>query len=408
MPFCGPNPGLRTRWLAGAKRAASPRHPGPAAAALGRLTARQAFGLLVLGSPIRSGLIPMGTDFLSRMAELASASLRCSLLPFGAIASLIGVSATAPCLKRPPPTLDPGRLAIWNMCASKSGWPRARSTADLEKLAQFQAGVNVPLLQLQTAHIPPLLWRRCTAAGAAGGVHRAHPLGLARLLHLGWAAGADSAQPGAGRARPGRPPLPKALGVDDAVRLAGFDNTRRRPRLEARDAAMVELLYGCGLRVGELAGLDAIPNADTQRQGRGWWNRKRARPMCSRQGTSAAACRWAPRLRTAGWFATAEATPLVARALRGWTPCSVGQRGKRLTASRSGWPAPAQPAGGSDTSAPAHAAPLVCQPSAAKQRRPTRAGAAGPRQHPDHAGLRDSVGTWPRCMTRRIRAKTES
>ena len=29
------------------------------------------------------------------------------------------------------------------------------------------------------------------------------------------------------------------------------------PWLECRDAAMVELLYGCGLRVGELVGLDA-------------------------------------------------------------------------------------------------------------------------------------------------------
>ncbi|OPH17298.1 recombinase XerC, partial [Azospirillum brasilense] len=29
-------------------------------------------------------------------------------------------------------------------------------------------------------------------------------------------------------------------------------------------------LYGCGLRVGELAGLDAVPGPDTQRQGRGW------------------------------------------------------------------------------------------------------------------------------------------
>ena len=65
-------------------------------------------------------------------------------------------------------------------------------------------------------------------------------------------------------------PLPKALGVDDAVRLAEFDNAGADPWLEARDAALVELLYGCGLRVGELAGLDATPNADTQRLGRGW------------------------------------------------------------------------------------------------------------------------------------------
>jgi integrase/recombinase XerC len=54
-------------------------------------------------------------------------------------------------------------------------------------------------------------------------------------------------------------PLPKALSVDDAMQLAEFSATPdvTDPWLEYRDAAMVELLYGCGLRVGELVGLDA-------------------------------------------------------------------------------------------------------------------------------------------------------
>jgi integrase/recombinase XerC len=52
-------------------------------------------------------------------------------------------------------------------------------------------------------------------------------------------------------------PLPKALSVDQAVALAepnADDGTS--PPLAARDQCMVELLYGCGLRVGELVGLD--------------------------------------------------------------------------------------------------------------------------------------------------------
>jgi integrase/recombinase XerC len=54
-------------------------------------------------------------------------------------------------------------------------------------------------------------------------------------------------------------PLPKALSVDEAMQLAEFSATAdvTDPWLECRDAAMVELLYGCGLRVGELVGLDA-------------------------------------------------------------------------------------------------------------------------------------------------------
>ncbi|MEZ5663761.1 MAG: tyrosine recombinase XerC [Burkholderiaceae bacterium] len=61
-------------------------------------------------------------------------------------------------------------------------------------------------------------------------------------------------------------PLPKALGVDDAVRLAGHSLEDDEPGLEARDRCITELLYGCGLRIGELVGLDVVPG----HQARGW------------------------------------------------------------------------------------------------------------------------------------------
>jgi integrase/recombinase XerC len=54
--------------------------------------------------------------------------------------------------------------------------------------------------------------------------------------------------------------------VDDSVQLASFQNETQDPWLEARDAAMVELLYGSGLRVAELVGLDAVATATS----RGW------------------------------------------------------------------------------------------------------------------------------------------
>jgi integrase/recombinase XerC len=52
-------------------------------------------------------------------------------------------------------------------------------------------------------------------------------------------------------------PLPKALSVDHAVALAEHRSDTGDARLAARDHAIVELLYGAGLRVGELVALDA-------------------------------------------------------------------------------------------------------------------------------------------------------
>jgi integrase/recombinase XerC len=64
--------------------------------------------------------------------------------------------------------------------------------------------------------------------------------------------------------------LPKALGVDEAMQLAEHEETGDDPWLEARDAAMVELLYGCGLRIAELTGLDVVASTEASRAGRGW------------------------------------------------------------------------------------------------------------------------------------------
>jgi integrase/recombinase XerC len=61
-------------------------------------------------------------------------------------------------------------------------------------------------------------------------------------------------------------PLPKALPIDQAMALAEHTEPQGDAALSARDHAIIELLYGCGLRVGELIGLDVQASA----QARGW------------------------------------------------------------------------------------------------------------------------------------------
>jgi integrase/recombinase XerC len=51
-------------------------------------------------------------------------------------------------------------------------------------------------------------------------------------------------------------PLPKALSVEQAVALSAHQTEHTDPLLAARDHAITELLYGCGLRVAEVTGLD--------------------------------------------------------------------------------------------------------------------------------------------------------
>jgi integrase/recombinase XerC len=63
-------------------------------------------------------------------------------------------------------------------------------------------------------------------------------------------------------------PLPKALSVEQAVALADDpgDAGAGRPELAARDRAVTELLYGSGLRIAELLGLDLVASGTA----RGW------------------------------------------------------------------------------------------------------------------------------------------
>ena len=142
----------------------------------------------------------------------------------------------------------------------------------------------VPLRAAQTHHV-----RRWAAQlhGARPGAahHRARAVGLARLLSLARPRRPGRRQPGRRRARAAR----RAAVAEGAVgrprggagrRIATRAATRR---LAARDACIAELLYGCGLRVGELVGLDVVASGARGRLDRRR-RRQRARP---RQGQQA-------------------------------------------------------------------------------------------------------------------------
>jgi integrase/recombinase XerC len=132
-------------------------------------------------------------------------------------------------------------------------------TLDLEKLSDYAAQANVALEAVQSVHI-----RRWVAQMHSGG---RSGRGIALILS-GWRGfyvwlgrqGLVLSNPVQDVRAPKSPkPLPKALSVDDAVQLAEFHAAPEAsdPWLECRDSALVELLYGCGLRVGEVVGLDA-------------------------------------------------------------------------------------------------------------------------------------------------------
>ncbi len=143
---------------------------------------------------------------------------------------------------------------------------------DLQKLHQLATDARIDLIAVQSVHV-----RRWVAQMHAGG---RSGRGIALILS-GWRGfyawlgreGRIAANPVQGVRAPRQArPLPKALGVEEAVQLASHagEDGPTDPWLEARDAAMVELLYGSGLRVGELIGLNVTASDHALRAGRGW------------------------------------------------------------------------------------------------------------------------------------------
>lgn len=142
---------------------------------------------------------------------------------------------------------------------------------DLQRLSQNAREAQVDLLGVKNVHIRRWVAQMHSAGRSSRGI---------ALILSGWRGfyawlgreGLVASNPVQDVRSPKAPkPLPKALGVDDAVQFAEF-RSQDDPWLEARDAAMVELLYSSGLRVGELVGLDLEASAAAK----GWIDRDAA------------------------------------------------------------------------------------------------------------------------------------
>ncbi|MFO6418837.1 tyrosine recombinase XerC [Hylemonella sp. W303a] len=154
-------------------------------------------------------------------------------------------------------------------------------TLDLAKLGEFARQAGVPLLQVHGAHVRRWIAQMHASGRSGRGIAlilsgwRGFYAWLGRQGHITSNPVQDVRAPKAAK------PLPKALSVDDAVRLASFrgggpeadplqGEASEDRWFTARDAAMTELLYSSGLRVSELTGLNVAPSEAARRAGRGW------------------------------------------------------------------------------------------------------------------------------------------
>ncbi len=147
-----------------------------------------------------------------------------------------------------------------------------------EALLRLQAAARAAGVALQTAQ-PHQLRSFAASLRGSGLAPRSIALVLSawRGLYRYWGReGLIGANPLADLHAPkAAKPLPKALSVEHAMQLADHlapipgaakDTGPEPALLRLRDQAILELLYGCGLRISEVLGLDAVANASAK----GW------------------------------------------------------------------------------------------------------------------------------------------
>jgi integrase/recombinase XerC len=187
---------------------------------------------------------------------------------------------------------------------------------DLAKLGEQASRSSVSLIEVRNHHIRRWVAQMHSSGRSGRGIAlilsgwRGFYVWLGREGHVQSNPVQDVRSPKAPK------PLPKALAVDDAVQFADFVSDDPA-WLEARDAAMVELLYGSGLRVAELVGLDVLAGKNAK----GWIDMQAAQAHVLGKGS---------KRRTVPVGASAM------KALERWLSLRVSQGDARLTGDASG------------------------------------------------------------------------
>jgi integrase/recombinase XerC len=204
----------------------------------------------------------------------------------------------------------------------------------LQRLVALAGRDGVALRQAQPHHVRG--WMAALHAGGLAPRSIALILSAWRGLYRWWGQNGEVAlNPVAGlRAPKASKPLPKALSVEQAMALAEHESGEDDPALAARDHCIVELLYGCGLRVGELVGLDVgagegavgwVDVADATVHVLGKGSKRRSGPVGS--AALAALQRWLPQ--RALLAAPGERALFVSRRGTRLTPSQVRSRLRR-------------------------------------------------------------------------------
>jgi len=201
-------------------------------------------------------------------------------------------------------------------------------TSDAQQLAASVGDVRPA--RVEAMHVRRFLAERhATDAASSRGRKLASLRSFFRFLVR---EGVRPADPTKGMPAPRAPKrLPRPLGVDDCATLMTEDDGDAGPA-ELRDRAMAELLYGAGLRVGELVALDVrdvdLTQGEVRVQGKGGKERVVPLPEAARRALSA----WLDARRRPGVLA--EPLFVALRARRGEPPRRLDVRDVRRRLAR--------------------------------------------------------------------------